>query len=55
MEDLKSKIIYTITDEAPMLATNSFLPIVKSFVKKAGVRIETISDISILDVLPKTN
>ena len=40
------KIIYTITDEAPMLATHSFLPIVKAFLKPAGVSIET-RDISL--------
>ncbi len=40
------KIIYTITDEAPRLATASFLPIVKSFCKAAGVDIET-KDISL--------
>ena len=43
---MKSKIIYTKTDEAPMLATHSLLPIVKSFVSKANVEIE-ISDISL--------
>ncbi|QYJ67799.1 NADP-dependent isocitrate dehydrogenase [Flavobacterium litorale] len=41
-----SKIIYTITDEAPMLATHSFLPIVKSFTAPAGVTVET-RDISL--------
>lgn len=41
-----SKIIYTITDEAPMLATHSFLPIVKAFTAPAGVEIET-RDISL--------
>ena len=30
----KAKIIYTITDEAPMLATHSFLPIIKAFTKQ---------------------
>ena len=40
-----SKIIYTITDEAPALATRSFLPIVKAFVEPAGINIET-KDIS---------
>ena len=43
---MKSKIIYTKTDEAPMLATHSLLPIVRSFVSKANVEIE-ISDISL--------
>jgi len=41
-----SKIIYTKTDEAPALATQSFLPIVQAFTKSAGVKIET-RDISL--------
>ena len=41
-----SKIIYTKTDEAPALATLSFLPIVKAFTQTAGVSVET-SDISV--------
>lgn len=41
-----SKIIYTHTDEAPALATHSFLPIVKGFAKAAGVDLET-RDISL--------
>lgn len=41
-----SKIIYTITDEAPALATYSFLPIVEAFTKPAGIDIET-RDISL--------
>ncbi|PSB59167.1 NADP-dependent isocitrate dehydrogenase [Chamaesiphon polymorphus] len=41
-----SKIVYTFTDEAPALATYSFLPIVKAFTKAANVAIET-SDISL--------
>ncbi|TXE13957.1 NADP-dependent isocitrate dehydrogenase [Seonamhaeicola algicola] len=41
-----SKIIYTKTDEAPALATRSFLPIVQAFVKSAGINIET-KDISL--------
>ena len=40
------KIIYTHTDEAPALATYSFLPIVQSFVKGSGIEIET-RDISL--------
>lgn len=40
------KIIYTKTDEAPFLATHSFLPIVKAFTKSAGVEVET-RDISL--------
>ncbi|WP_417354232.1 NADP-dependent isocitrate dehydrogenase [Flavobacterium sp.] len=41
-----SRIIYTITDEAPMLATHSFLPIVQSFAAPAGIEVET-RDISL--------
>lgn len=41
-----SKIIYTITDEAPMLATHSLLPIVKAFTATAGIQVET-RDISL--------
>jgi len=41
-----SKIIYTITDEAPALATKSFLPIVKAFTNQAGVVVDT-KDISL--------
>ena len=40
------KIIYTITDEAPMLATHSFLPIVKAFAAPAGIQLE-MRDISL--------
>ena len=40
------KITYTLTDESPALATYSFLPIVKAFLKKAGIEVET-SDISL--------
>jgi len=40
------KIIYTITDEAPALATASFLPIIKAFTDAAGVVVET-RDISL--------
>ena len=39
-------IIYTLTDEAPLLATYAFLPIIRTFTKPAGVRVET-SDISV--------
>jgi isocitrate dehydrogenase len=42
----KAKISYTITDEAPMLATHSFLPIVKAFTAPAGITVET-KDISL--------
>ena len=41
-----SKILYTKTDEAPALATYSFLPIVKAFTAKAGIDVET-RDISL--------
>lgn len=41
-----AKIIYTHTDEAPMLATYSFLPIVEAFASTAGVEVET-RDISL--------
>ncbi|MEQ8579785.1 MAG: NADP-dependent isocitrate dehydrogenase [Balneola sp.] len=46
MSDNKAKIIYTKTDEAPALATYSFLPIIESFAKVAGVAVET-RDISL--------
>ncbi len=42
----KSKIIYTLTDEAPLLATCAFLPIVRSFTGPAGIEIEK-ADISV--------
>ena len=35
----KSKIIYTLTDEAPLLATCSFLPIVRTFAAPAGINV----------------
>ena len=41
-----AKIIYTKTDEAPALATQSFLPIVKAFTGPLGIEIET-KDISL--------
>ena len=41
-----SKILYTLTDEAPALATYSFLPIVQAFAGQAGVTVET-RDISL--------
>jgi len=51
-----AKIVYTKTDEAPALATRSFLPIVKAFTKSSGITIET-KDISlaarILAVFPE--
>jgi isocitrate dehydrogenase len=39
-------IIYTLTDEAPLLATYSFLPVVRAFAEPAGIAIKT-SDISV--------
>ncbi|MCP2038258.1 NADP-dependent isocitrate dehydrogenase [Chryseobacterium sp. HSC-36S06] len=42
----KSKIVYTWTDEAPMLATHSFLPIVEAFTKTADIEISP-KDISL--------
>src|SRR3954452_21230079 len=41
-----SKIYYTLTDEAPMLATFSFLPIVKAFTRAADIDID-VPDISL--------
>lgn len=41
-----SKIIYTLTDEAPALATRSLLPIIQAFTAPAGIVVET-SDISL--------
>tara|TARA_Y100000768_G_scaffold55968_1_gene37264 strand:- start:6110 stop:8326 length:2217 start_codon:yes stop_codon:yes gene_type:complete len=41
-----SKIIYTHTDEAPALATYSFLPIIQAFARAAGISVET-RDISL--------
>lgn len=41
-----SKIFYTITDEAPALATGSFLPVVEAFAKTADINVET-KDISL--------
>ena len=43
---MKSKIIYTKTDEAPFLATYSLLPILKSFLSKVDVELE-LKDISL--------
>ncbi|MDX1319595.1 MAG: NADP-dependent isocitrate dehydrogenase [Oceanospirillum sp.] len=42
----EQKIVYTLTDEAPMLATGSLLPIVSSFTAAAGIKVET-SNISV--------
>jgi len=41
-----SKIIYTLTDEAPLLATASFLPIIRTFAAPAGIEVAE-SDISV--------
>jgi isocitrate dehydrogenase len=41
-----AKIIYTLTDEAPALATYSLLPIVQAFTRSAGITVET-RDISL--------
>jgi len=46
MTQTHSNIIYTLTDEAPLLATYSFLPIAQAFTKAAGINI-TRSDISL--------
>lgn len=46
MPNPSATIIYTFTDEAPALATQSFLPIVKAFSKTANIAVET-SDISL--------
>ncbi|MBS7780125.1 NADP-dependent isocitrate dehydrogenase [Acidovorax sp. CCYZU-2555] len=46
MSTQQSTIIYTLTDEAPRLATSAFLPIVRAFTAPAGVNVET-SDISV--------
>jgi len=47
-DDMSSEptIIYTLTDEAPLLATYSFLPIVRTFTQAAGIRIDEC-DISV--------
>ncbi|HXJ10492.1 MAG TPA: NADP-dependent isocitrate dehydrogenase [Burkholderiales bacterium] len=46
MPSIISKIIYTLTDEAPRLATYSLLPILRAFTKPAGIIVEE-SDISL--------
>lgn len=46
MSNQTPKILYTLTDEAPALATYSLLPIVEAFTKSAGVKVET-RDISL--------
>ena len=46
MSTQQPTIIYTLTDEAPALATTAFLPIVRAFTAPAGVKVKT-SDISV--------
>ena len=46
MSQQPATIVYTLTDEAPLLATSSFLPIIRAFAAPAGVQVET-SDISV--------
>ncbi|GGC57904.1 NADP-dependent isocitrate dehydrogenase [Hoyosella rhizosphaerae] len=46
MSAQKPTIIYTLTDEAPLLATAAFLPVVRTFAESAGIAVET-SDISV--------
>ena len=46
MSTQQPTIIYTLTDEAPLLATRSFLPIIQAFTAPAGISVET-SDISL--------
>ena len=46
MSTQQPTIIYTLTDEAPLLATRSFLPIIQAFTSPAGISVET-SDISL--------
>ena len=46
MSTQQPTIIYTLTDEAPRLATSAFLPVVRAFAAPAGVNVET-ADISV--------
>jgi isocitrate dehydrogenase len=46
MSDKQPTIIYTLTDEAPLLATASFLPIIRTFASQAGLKVDT-ADISV--------
>src|SRR3546814_2300700 len=46
MSNQQPTIIYTLTDEAPLLATCAFLPIIRAFTGPAGINVET-SDISV--------
>lgn len=45
----KTGLVWTLTDEAPALATYSFLPVVEAFSKEAGIDVET-KDISLSGV-----
>src|ERR1700761_8876855 len=42
----QSTIIYTLTDEAPLLATSAFLPVIRTFTASAGIDV-TATDISV--------
>ncbi|WP_225781578.1 NADP-dependent isocitrate dehydrogenase [Xenophilus sp. Marseille-Q4582] len=46
MSTQKPTIIYTLTDEAPLLATGAFLPVIRTFTQPAGIEVAT-SDISV--------
>ncbi|BBZ79806.1 isocitrate dehydrogenase, NADP-dependent [Mycolicibacterium anyangense] len=46
MSDEQPTIIYTLTDEAPLLATYAFLPVLRTFVEAAGINVKS-SDISV--------
>ncbi|MES2398796.1 MAG: NADP-dependent isocitrate dehydrogenase [Pseudomonadota bacterium] len=46
MSTVQPTIIYTLTDEAPLLATSAFLPIIRTFAAPAGIKVDT-GDISV--------
>ena len=46
MSNVQPTIIYTLTDEAPLLATSAFLPIIRTFAAPAGIKVDT-GDISV--------
>ncbi|MBL4712616.1 MAG: NADP-dependent isocitrate dehydrogenase, partial [Gammaproteobacteria bacterium] len=46
MASKQSKIYYTLTDEAPVLATCSLLPVIRAFTATADIKIE-LADISL--------
>ncbi len=46
MPSTKPRIVYTLTDEAPRLATYSLLPILRAFTRPAGIEIDE-ADISV--------